>query len=373
MNRLTEKPNIGLFVPKESDPQVSVILPAYNAQATLGQTMSSVLSQTVDDLEVLVVDDGSSDETWASALRWQQTDPQRVRVMRHPGGVNRGVAATRNLALDHARGEFIAFIDADDAWFPDKLERQLRAFADTPPHVGVVFSDAWNVRARPGEDWGSAEHWLHPRSAELSARFRGAMGSSAEQLLFQPPGEFHNWVMSPTPLVRACHFADGLRFVGPPRLNTQFEDYLMWLMLALRCEFVALQEPLAWYRVHETQFVSRYVRQARCLHYLQATRELLDILQHDCRNEIEQRVWRERIDRRFADVMVSLLCRYAPPRSSMIGSVWPGDVLPLLRLGRHYSMLFPMMRALTVRLAEASGHRLRTNRLVHGARRLLRG
>lgn len=351
-------------------PKVSVIVPAYNAQATLGQAISSILAQTFGDLEVLVVDDGSSDHTWAEALKWQQRDPARVRLLCHPGGANRGVAASRNLALDQAQGEFIAFLDADDAWLVHKLERQLQAFAELPSHVGVVFSNAWNVRAQPGEPCDAAERWLNPLSLELEERFRGEPGSSVEQLLFKPPDQFCNWVMSPTPLVRACHFSDGLRFIGPPRLNTQFEDYLMWLLLAFRCEFVALQDPLAYYRIHGTQFVSRYVKNARCLDYLIATRELIDILLYDCNTEIHRWGWRQRIEQRFIGVSISLLGRYYPSSGSTIRQVtWP-DVIPLLRFGRDHNMLLEVMGALASRLRQFLQQRLLHNRISRALKHL---
>lgn len=338
----------------------------------MGQTLASVLTQTVADLEVLVVDDGSSDGTLHEAARWQRHDSARVRVLGHPGGSNRGVAASRNLALDHARGEFIAFVDADDAWLPHKLERQLQTFVAAPEQVGVVFTDAWNVRIHPSDDWSVGDKWLNPRSAGLSSRFHGEPGSSAEQLLFAPDKEFHNWVMSPTPLVRARYFNEGLRFIGPPRLNTQFEDYLMWLMLAFRCEFLALQEPLAYYRIHESQFVSRYCREARCLHYLEATRELLDILKEECAYEIARRGWQRRIDERFSEVSLALLRHYSPPGHVTIRSVPMADYAPLLRLGLRHGNLLLSCLALSVRLGHAARHRLLSNRVIHRAKRFLR-
>ena len=351
-------------------PTVSVVVPAYNAQATLDETLTSIFAQTMSDLEVLVVEDGSKDGTWELLQQWQIAEPQRLHALQHPGGVNCGVAASRNLALDRAQGKFIAFIDADDAWLPHKLEKQLQAFEDLPENVGVVFADSWYVRLCAGQDWEAGEKWLHPRSGELSFRFHGQATSSAEQLLFEPHGEFHNWVMSPTPLVRSSLFASGLRFVGPPRLNTQFEDYLMWLMLSLRCEFVAIQEPLAYYRIHDTQFISRYVRQARCLHYLKATRELLDILQQECQDEIARRGWRQRIDRRFAEVAGALLSRYRPAASATIGQVPWVDVLPLLRFAQQHGMLMPVLEALVTRVQGSLRHRLTANRLSNLWRRI---
>lgn len=352
-------------------PKVSVVIPAHNSARTLSQTLDSVLNQTFYDLEVLVVDDGSSDETLQTAHNWQARDPARVQVLQHPGGQNHGVAASRNLAVDRAQGEFIAFLDADDAWLPHKLETQLHAFETAGPHVGVVFSDAWNSPAEPGTNWDTAKSWRHPLSSQLGELFRGDLGSTAEHLLFSPETEFHNWVMSPTPLVRVACFRDGLRFIGPPRLNTQFEDYLMWLMLSLQWEFVAVPEPLAHYRIHQSQFVSRYCSSARCLHYLTATRELLLILKEDCREEIERRGWADRIADRFRAVSLRLLKTYSRSSTTTIRSVPLQDYAGLLKLAAQTGTVRATSLALAARSWSALSGGLSRNSLSRVMRRVI--
>ena len=104
-------------------PTVSVILPTYNRADTLGSAIESVLRQTFDSFELLIVDDGSTDGTGSVLQRI--TDP-RVQVIRNP--VNRGVSAARNAGIAEARAPFLAFQDSDDAWRPQKLERQLNRF-----------------------------------------------------------------------------------------------------------------------------------------------------------------------------------------------------------------------------------------------------
>jgi GT2 family glycosyltransferase len=109
------------------------VIPAYNARATVGATLRSVLRQTIADLEVLVVDDGSDDGTAAELERVR--DP-RVEVLT---GDRRGVAAARNRGLEHSRGEFVSFVDADDLWTADKLERQVAALGRCPD-TAVAYS-----------------------------------------------------------------------------------------------------------------------------------------------------------------------------------------------------------------------------------------
>lgn len=104
------------------DPLVSVIMPAYNAAAYIEEAIRSVLSQTVQDLELIVIDDCSPDDCHVIAGELARHD-SRVIVLRNE--VNSGVAVTRNRGIDLARGEYIAFLDSDDIWHPEKLERQL--------------------------------------------------------------------------------------------------------------------------------------------------------------------------------------------------------------------------------------------------------
>jgi glycosyltransferase involved in cell wall biosynthesis len=120
-------------------PLVSVIVPAYNAETFIERTLNSVLSQTYKNIEVLVVDDGSSDRT-AEIVRAIAQQDSRV-VLLHQQ--NSGVAAARNLAIQKSQGEFIAPIDADDLWYPENIEKQVQCFLDSDPSVGLVYT--WSV------------------------------------------------------------------------------------------------------------------------------------------------------------------------------------------------------------------------------------
>jgi hypothetical protein len=118
-------------------PLVSVIIAAYNAAAYIGETCASVLNQTYRSLELIVVDDGSTDET-ATIVQTLADADSRVRLIRQQ---NLGVAAARNCAIEAAGGEFIAPLDADDLWEPTKIERQVRRMQECGPDTGMVY--AW--------------------------------------------------------------------------------------------------------------------------------------------------------------------------------------------------------------------------------------
>ena len=104
-------------------PKVSIITPAYNASQFLSETIDSVVEQTFKDWEMIIIDDCSSDDTVSIATEYTKKD-KRIKVVRNKD--NCGVAATRNHGLDVATGEYIAFIDSDDLWLPEKLEKQVR-------------------------------------------------------------------------------------------------------------------------------------------------------------------------------------------------------------------------------------------------------
>jgi len=120
-------------------PLVSVIIPAYNAEAFISETLNSVLSQTYKNIEVLVVDDGSQDRTSEIVESFAAKDSRVVLLNQF----NQGATAARNLAIEKSRGEFIAPIDADDIWYPKKLEKQVQRMVQADLSVGLVY--AWST------------------------------------------------------------------------------------------------------------------------------------------------------------------------------------------------------------------------------------
>ena len=116
-------------------PLVSAIIPAWNAEATLQETLESVGTQTYENLEILIVDDGSTDRTCEIAEAYCAMDP-RARLIRKANG---GVASARNAAIDVARGEWIAPVDADDLWHPTKIAKQLAVTFEQPERPGFVY------------------------------------------------------------------------------------------------------------------------------------------------------------------------------------------------------------------------------------------
>jgi glycosyltransferase involved in cell wall biosynthesis/SAM-dependent methyltransferase len=134
-------------------PTVSVIVPLWNVQPFLPSAVESVFGQTFRGWELVLVDDGSTDGSAELARAYAARAPERVRYLQHPGGGHRGVAASRNLGVRNARGRYLAFLDAEDVWFPAKLERQL-TILEAEPRAAMIDSPAqvWHSWSEKPED-----------------------------------------------------------------------------------------------------------------------------------------------------------------------------------------------------------------------------
>lgn len=139
--QVTATPAPAVQTRQRSGPVVSVIMPTFNRVDTLPRAIRGVLDQTFDDLELITIDDGSTDGT--EPVVKGLSDP-RIRYIRQENG---GVASARNRGLAEARGEFVAFLDSDDEWLPRKLERQLEVFARGSSRLGLVYTGVETVSA----------------------------------------------------------------------------------------------------------------------------------------------------------------------------------------------------------------------------------
>ena len=122
---------------------VSIIVIFFNAQPFIAETIDSILAQTYVDWELLLVDDGSTDGSTDVAQRYVQRYPSKIRYLAHPGHQNRGMSATRNLGIHHAKGQFITFLDADDIWLSNTLVDQLEILENNPEAAMVYGPIQW--------------------------------------------------------------------------------------------------------------------------------------------------------------------------------------------------------------------------------------
>lgn len=125
------------------NPVFSVILPVFNGEKFLAGAIQSVMNQTFINWELIIIDDGSADHSIEIAAAFAAGD-ERIRLLQHPGGKNRGVSASRNLGVQQAKGEWIALLDADDVWLPQKLEKQFK-IVQTNKDLSLIYSKAETV------------------------------------------------------------------------------------------------------------------------------------------------------------------------------------------------------------------------------------
>jgi glycosyltransferase involved in cell wall biosynthesis len=204
---------------------ISVIIPAHNSAQFISRTLRSVLAQSHRGLEAIVVDDGSRDDTPVIVEAMMVEDP-RLSLVRTR---NRGVSAARNTAIANSKGEFIAPIDADDIWHPEKLARQLAKMRVGGPNVGLVY--CWS-RGIDENDRVILPAW---NSA-------GVRGSVLKDLIVR--GVVGN---GSTPLIRR-RYIEAVR--GYDETMVLNEDWKLYTELAAVCEFDFVPEFLTGYRLH---------------------------------------------------------------------------------------------------------------------------
>jgi glycosyltransferase involved in cell wall biosynthesis len=215
-------------------PRVSVVIPAYNAEDYLSEALDSVITQTYRDIEIVVVDDGSSDRTSGILERYSRLDDRMI-VHRQPNG---GVVAALNRGVALARGEFIARMDADDIALPHRLERQV-GFLDDHPAVAVV---------------GGAVILVNDKNEEFHR-----VAPPASDALIKAMLQDNSTMVHPAVLIRR----DVMRALGGYRAVVEYaEDYDLWLRIAERHELANLQEPVLRYRIHAHQASARTRHQA---------------------------------------------------------------------------------------------------------------
>jgi glycosyltransferase involved in cell wall biosynthesis len=121
-----------------TDPKVSAIIIVFNGAAFLREAIYSVFEQSFVDWELIIVDDGSTDESASIAQQFVSARPEQVKLFQHADCANHGMSAARNLGLAHAQGEFVGFLDADDVWLPEKLQEQV-AVLEATESLGMVY------------------------------------------------------------------------------------------------------------------------------------------------------------------------------------------------------------------------------------------
>jgi len=199
-------------------PKISVILPTYNRGNLLPRAIQSVLNQTYQDFELILVDDGSMDNTEEVVKSFGKE--KGIVYLKHKK--NRGAPAARNTGIKVAKGEYIAFQDSDDEWLPDKIEKQIKIFEHSEKIVGVVYSGFWKIKD---------DRKIYIPSKGIAKK----EGSILKGLLWE------NFVGLPTAMVRVEVFNKMGTF---DELLPQLQDWELWIRFSKHYLFKYINEAL---------------------------------------------------------------------------------------------------------------------------------
>ena len=229
-------------------PRVSVITIFLDAEEFLAEAVESVLAQTLDDWELILVDDGSADRSTRIARAYADRVPDRIRYLEHSGHANLGMSASRNAGIAASRGEFIAFLDADDVYRPEKLERQV-AILDREPSAAMVY--------------GASEHWFSwtGRTKDRGRDCRRRLGVQPDTLI-RPPTLIARFLTLEAQTPGTCAMLlrrEVVEAVGgfEAQFRGMFEDQVFISKVCL--EAPVFVESGSWdrYRMHPQSFVAR--------------------------------------------------------------------------------------------------------------------
>ena len=196
---------------------VSIVIPTYNRAGLLKRSINSVLNQTFENLEVIIIDDGSKDNTEEIVRGIKDT---RIRYIKQKE--NRGATAARNTGIKLAQGKYVAFQDSDDVWLPEKLEKQVKVIELAFPDVGVVYSGFWKIKK-------------NNRIYVPFKRSKIRSGNIYNELVKR------NFVSTQTILLKKeCFKKSGLFDENLPR----FQDWDLAIRLSKYYNFIFIEEPL---------------------------------------------------------------------------------------------------------------------------------
>lgn len=226
---------------------VSVIIPVYNGEKYIRCAIDSVLKQDYQSIEIIVIDDGSSDAT----LEILNQLGDKVRIYRQP---NKGSAAARNLGIKKANGSFIAFLDADDYWFPEKISAQMQALQATGCRMTYTQFLFWNASAD--------EAWPDPASIRGQDGAEDGHGPKVEPRWVYADLLLDCLVWTSTVLI---HKEELTRIGGFDEDLRKGQDYDLWLRLSRTVQMAFLDRVTALYRIHSESIT--HAPNSRCYEY----------------------------------------------------------------------------------------------------------
>ena len=288
----------------ETSPLVSIIIPAFNAAGYIGDAIESALDQSYPIIEIIIVDDGSTDETRVKVGQYKD----KIKYIYQD---NRGVSAARNMGIRNAKGEYIAFLDSDDIWLPKKLEKQLQCFSDHSK-VGLVFGDSELFN----QSGTTVRSFLKERKiASLLKDGEIVIHSAFERLLDE------NFIPTSTVILKR-DLVEGIN--GFDESLKSVEDRDLWLRVAWNVPIACVPEVLSRKRSHGENISSDRVEA-----YVSQIRVLEKVMNHPVMSEGLDQDWiRNRLAELNFDLGYSYFNRGEYPaarksfRRSFLGKYW---------------------------------------------------
>jgi glycosyltransferase involved in cell wall biosynthesis len=265
----------------QHNPLVSVIVIFLDASDFLRTAIESVVAQTYEHWELLLVDDGSNDGSTEIARRFASENSARIKYFEHDGHQNLGMSAARNLGILHAKGDYIAFLDADDYWLPDKLEVQTRIL-DSKPEAGMVF--------------GSTKYWFSwTGRPEDSQRDYVPSLRVHTHTLFHPPLLLLLFIQGKAEVPCTCSIlvrrAVAEKIGGfEDSFRGMYEDQAFYAKICLSTPVLATDDCLAWYRQHSKSNYSTAVHTGQTHVYRYRFLKWLETYCQENRVE-DKRIW----------------------------------------------------------------------------------
>lgn len=232
----------------EQCPLVSVLVPAYNHEQYVEETLQSVVDQTYENIELIVINDGSTDRTGGVIEEFIERNPGfRITYLEQ---TNEGICKTLNRGLKYAKGKYVALLSSDDIWTPYKIVKQVQLM-ERNDNIGLVFSDHYFLRVR---------EITNIRATDYKPNIRRCFIKSIQNVNMYEMLMTEDIIPALTVLMRR----DCVDKLGGFDAELSAEDFDMWLRMAKEFPIAYIDEPLAYYRIHETN-VSNKAMNARAI------------------------------------------------------------------------------------------------------------
>ena len=260
---------------------VSVIIIFLDAAEFITEAVESILAQTYSFWKLILVDDGSTDGSSEIAISFATRFSDNISYLEHDGHQNLGMSASRNLGISHAKGQYIAFLDADDYWLPDKLEKHV-SLLDSNPKAGMLYGSS--------KYWFSWTHYPNANQQDYVPEFR-----VKSQTLFTPPELLLLFLEGKTEIPCPSSIlvrTEVIKQVGgfEESFRGMYEDQAFFVKICLSTPVFATGDCLTWYRQHPKSTYSVAISSDRIhtLHY-----SFLKWLENFChaQNVGDKRIW----------------------------------------------------------------------------------